>query len=97
MYKDQPISIYVIYLFYALQISVKLGSKLGQKLTTFSNLWASAPTELQFSIIFFTDMYQPTDKQNGSRDFFIFNYFLNNLLLSVSMQNTLSKLVELWQ
>ena len=39
--------------FYALQISVKLGSKLGQKLTTFSTLWAHSPTELQFSVIFF--------------------------------------------
>ena len=31
----------------------KIGSKLGQKLTTFPTLWAPAPTELQFSIIFF--------------------------------------------
>ena len=29
----------------------KIGSKLGQKLTTFPTLWAPAPTELQFSII----------------------------------------------
>ena len=41
---------YVIWFFEALQISVKLGSKLGQKLTTFLTLWARAPTELQFSI-----------------------------------------------
>ena len=39
--------------FYALHISVKLGLKLGQKLTTFPTLWAPAPTELQFSVIFF--------------------------------------------
>ena len=31
----------------------KLGSKLGQRLTTFPTLWAPAPTELQCSIIFF--------------------------------------------
>ena len=49
--QDQPFLRYVICLFYALQISVKLGSKLGQKLTTFPTLWAPAPTELQFSVI----------------------------------------------
>ena len=49
----QPFSIYIIYLFHALQILGKLGSTLGQKLTTFPTLWAPAPTELQFSIIFF--------------------------------------------
>ena len=53
MYYDQPFSIYVIYLLHALQISVKLGSKLGQKLTTFPNLCAPVLTELQFSIICF--------------------------------------------
>ena len=45
--------IYIIYNFYALQISVKFGSKLGQKLATFPTLWAPAPTELQFSFFFF--------------------------------------------
>ena len=50
-------NIYIIYHIYFLQISVKLGSKLGQKLTTFPISWAPSPTELQFSIIFFfTDM-----------------------------------------
>ena len=39
-------NIYIIYHIYFLQISVKLGSKLGQKLTTFPTLWAPAPTEL---------------------------------------------------
>ena len=37
---------YVIYLFHTFQISGKLASKLGQKLTTFPTLWAPAPTEL---------------------------------------------------
>ena len=49
-------NIYIIYLFHALQISGNLGSTLGQKLTTFLALWAPAPTELQFFIIFYTDM-----------------------------------------
>ena len=37
-------------------ILVKLGSNLNQKGTTFPTLRAPAPTELQFSIIFFIDM-----------------------------------------
>ena len=40
---------------------------------------------------------QPRDKQNRAGDFLLFKYFLNNLLLTVFMQNTLSKLVELLQ
>ena len=40
---------------------------------------------------------QPRDKQNRPRDFLLFKHFLNNLLLTVFMQNTLSKLVELLQ
>ena len=46
-----------------------------------------------FSLIF----SQPRDKQNRAHDFLLFKYFLNNLLLTVFMQNTLSKLVELLQ
>ena len=38
MYEDQAFLIHVICLFYALQLSVKLGSKLGQKLTAFPTL-----------------------------------------------------------
>ena len=53
MYQDQPFSIFIIYPFHALQILGKLESKLGQKLTTFPTLWAPAPRDLQFSIIFF--------------------------------------------
>ena len=88
----QPFSIYIIYPFHAFQISGKLESTLGQKLTTLS---APAPTELQFSINFFSLICsQPRDKQNCARDFFfsLLKYFLNNLLLNVFLQNTLSKL-----
>ena len=88
--------IYVICLFYALQISAKLGSKLGQKLTTFPTLWAPAPTELHFSIFFFHwyVAYQETNKTVPAI-FFPCEYFLNNHILTVYMENTLSKLVEL--
>ena len=46
-----------------------------------------------FSLIF----SQPRDKQNRARDVLLFKYFLNNLLLTVFMENTLQKLVELLQ
>ena len=46
-----------------------------------------------FSLLF----SQPRDKQNRASDFLLFKYFLNNLLLTVFMQNTLSKLIEFLQ
>ena len=55
---------YVIYPFHALQISVKLRSKLGQKLATFPTLWAPAPTELQLSILFSPICSQPREQWN---------------------------------
>ena len=95
---SQPFSVFGIYHFYALQISVKLGSKLDLKLATFPIFLAPAPTKLQFSMIFFSLIFsQPRDRQNSARDFLLSKYFLNNLLLTVFMQNTLSKLVELLQ
>ena len=40
---------------------------------------------------------QPTVQQKRAHEFLCFKYFLNNLLLIVFMQNTLSKLVKLLQ
>ena len=40
---------------------------------------------------------QPRDKQNRARDFPLFKYFLNNLLLTIFMQKLFTKLVELLQ
>ena len=88
MHSDQPISAYVISLFYTLQISVKLGSKLGQKLTTFLNLCTGRIAAS--NNFFFIHKTVPAI-------FFIFKYFLNNLLLGVFMQATLPKLPELLQ
>ena len=77
MYWDQTFKIYVIYLFHTSQISGKLESKLGQKLTTFPTLWAPAPTELQFSNNFFSFIYsQPGDKQNRACDFLLFKHII---------------------
>ena len=45
------ISINILYLFRALQILGKWGSKLGKKRTSFSTLRAPAPTDLSFSIV----------------------------------------------
>ena len=44
-----------------------------------------------FSLIF----SQPKSKRKRARDFFPFEYFFNNQLSTVFMENTLSKLVEL--
>ena len=98
MYQDQPFSIYIIYLFYALQISVESGSKLGQNLTTFSYFMSSCTNRIKvFNDFFSLICSQPRDKQNRARDFFPFKYFLNDQLLTVFIQTALSKLAELLQ
>ena len=79
-----PFSIYMIYLFYFLQILVKLGLKLAQKLTTFSIFWALARTDCSFQSFFTLICSQPRDKQNRACNFLRSKYFLNNLLLTVS-------------
>ena len=50
---------------------------------------------LVFNNIFAVICSQPRDKQNCAHDFFLFKYFLNNMHLTVFVQNTLSKLVKL--
>ena len=50
-----------------------------------------------FSFLFALICSQPRAKQNNVCDNLLFKNFLNNLLLTVCMQNTLSKLVELLQ
>ena len=90
-----------MYLFHTSQISGKFGSKLGQKLTTFPTatefLTSSCTDRIVVFNIFSLIFSHPRDKQNSACDFLLFKYFLNNLLLTVYMQNTLSKLVELLQ
>ena len=62
--------------FYALQILVKLGLKLGQKLTTFPTLWAPAPTELRF-LMFCFHWYVANQETNNTVPtiFFLLNMF----------------------
>ena len=95
MYQDEPFLIYVICLFYAVQILVKLGSKLCQKLTTFPTLWALAPTELQFSVILFYWYIANQETNKAAWNFFRLKYFLNNQLLIIFMETALSKLAKL--
>ena len=73
------------------KIRVKVGPK-----TNYFFLRFSLKTEV-FNDFFSLICSQPRDKQNRARDFLLFKYFLNNLLLTAFMQNTLSKPVELLQ
>ena len=50
-----------------------------------------------FSFLFALICSQPRAKQNSACNFLLFKIFLNNLLLTVCMQSTLSNLVELLQ
>ena len=76
----------------------KIGVKVGPKTSYFSFFMSSCTNTITvFNNFFSLICSQPRDKQNHARDFLLFKYFLNNLLLTVFMQNTLSKLVELLQ
>ena len=70
------ISINILYLFRALQILGKWGSKLGKKRTSFSTLRAPAPTDLWFSIVFsHCNTYYPDPKKTVDAFFFFSNNF----------------------
>ena len=74
----------------------KIRVKVGPKTDYFSYILSSCTNRIAvFNDFFSLICSQPRDKQNRARDFLLSKYFLNNLLLTVFMQNTLSKLVEL--
>ena len=76
----------------------KIRVKVGPKTNYFSYILSSCTNRIAvFNIFFSLICSQPRDKQNHTRDFLLFKYFLNNELLTVFMQNTHSKLVELLQ
>ena len=76
----------------------KIRVKVGPKTNCFSYFMSSCTDRIVVFNNFFSLIFsQPRDKQNRARDFLLFKYFLNNLLLTVFMQNTLSKLIELLQ
>ena len=76
----------------------KIRVKVGPKINYFSYFMSSCTDRIvvfnnSFSLIF----SQPRDKQNSGDDFFFFffwNIFLSNILLTVFMQNTISKHVK---
>ena len=76
----------------------KITVKVGPKSNYFSYFMSSCTERIVVFNNFFSHIFsQPRDKQTRARDFLLFKYFLNNLLLTVFMQNKLSKLVELLQ
>ena len=76
----------------------KIRVKVGPKTNYFSYFMSSCTDRIVVFNNFFSLIFsQPRDKQNRARDFLLFKYFLNNLLLTVFMQMTLSKLVEVLQ
>ena len=76
----------------------KIGVKVWPKTSYFSSFMSSC-TNITAVFDNFLSLIcsQPRDKQNSARDFLLFKYFWNDLLLTVFMQNMLSKLVELLQ
>ena len=69
----------------------KIKVKVGPKTNYFSYFMSSCTNRIEvFNNFFSLICNQPRDKQNCARDFFPFRYFLNNQLLTVFMQNTLS-------
>ena len=74
----------------------KIRVKVGPKTNYFFYFMSSCTDRIVVFNNFFALIFsQPRGKQNRTRDFLPFKYFLNNLLLNVFMQNKLSKLVEL--
>ena len=74
----------------------KTGVKVGQKTNYFSYFMNSCTNRIAVFSNFFSLIYsQPRDKQNRARYFFPFECFLNNQLLIVFMETSLSRLVEL--
>ena len=76
----------------------KIRIKVMPKTNYFSYFMSSCTNRIEvFNNFFSLICSQPRDKQNRARDFLLFKYFLNNLLLTVLMQNAISKIVELLQ
>ena len=76
----------------------KIKVKVGPKTDYFSDILSPCTNRIGvFNNFFSLICSQPWGKQNRARRFLFSKYFLNNLLLTVFMQNTLSKLVELLQ
>ena len=75
----------------------KIRVKVGPKTNHYSNILSSCTNKIAVFHFFSLICSQRRDKQNRARKFLLSKYFLNNLFLTVFMQYTLSKLVELLQ
>ena len=74
----------------------KIRVKVGPNNYYFSYILSSCTNRIAvFNNSFSLICSEPRDKQNHDRDFSPFEYFLNNQLLTIFMETTLSKLVEL--
>ena len=74
----------------------KIKVKIGSKTNCFSYFMSSCTNRIAvFNNFCSLICSEPRDKQNRARDFFPFEYLLNNQLLTVFMETTLSKLFEL--
>ena len=74
----------------------KIRVKVGPKTNYFSYFMSSCTNRTAvFNNFFSLICSEARDKQNRARDFFPFEYFLNNQLSTIFMETTLSKLVEL--
>ena len=77
----------------------KIRVKVGTKNNYFFYILSSCTNRIAVFRVFFFSLIcsQRREKQNRGRNFLLSEYFLNNLLLTVFTQNTLSKLVKLLQ
>ena len=76
----------------------KIRAKVGPKTNYFSYFMSSCTNRIaDFNNLFALICSDPRDKQKFPCDFLLFKYFLNNLLLTVFIQNTFSKLAVLLQ
>ena len=67
----------------------KIRVKVGPKTNYFSYFMSSCTDRIVVFNNFFSLIFsQASVKQNRARDFLLFKYFLNNLLLTAFMQNT---------
>ena len=74
------INIYIIYPFYALEISVKMGVKIEPKTSYSSSFMSSCTNRVAVFKNFVSLIFsQPRYKQNRARDFLFFKYFMNNI------------------
>ena len=75
----------------------KIRVKVGPKTNYFSYFMSSCTNRIEvFNNFFSLICSQPRGKQNRARDFLVFKYFLNNLLLTVFIQTSSNYYNKKW-